>query len=437
MKIIVTTIFVFAVLFGQFSIAASDKASLSYPVVDTNQTGCVSLNSSGNTCPANNQPGFGQDAQYQGLTPSYTDNGDGTVTDNNTHLMWSQTADINGDGRITVADKLSYKEALKYAQKLKLAGHTDWRLPSIKELYSLMLFDGEDPSGLDPSSSTVSITPFIAHEYFGFNSGDVQNGERLIDAQYVSSTLNVSNSVQKYQSVFGVNFIDGRIKAYGLRSPRGYGAKTFYVHVVRGSTSYGLNQFANQYNGTIKDAATGLIWQRKDSEKAMDWPSALAYCESLELAGKTNWRLPNAKELQSIVDYHRAPDVTHSAAISNSFYSTPIKNELGENDFAQYWSSTTHKNLNNNKHAIYIAFGRSLGFMHGSWQDVHGAGAQRSDPKVDEGQDFPEGRGPQGDAIRIFNFARCVSDDTSEFVEIATPSQRTSKTFVLAQRRYY
>ncbi len=43
-----------------------------------------------------------------------------------------------------------------------------------------------------------------------------------------------------------------------------------------------------------------------------------------------------------------------------------------------------------------------------SWLDVHGAGAQRSDPKVGDPQDFPHGRGPQGDVIRIFNFVRCV-----------------------------
>ncbi len=40
--------------------------------------------------------------------------------------------------------------------------------------------------------------------------------------------------------------------------------------------------------------------------------------------------------------------------------------------------------------------------------DVHGAGAQRSDPKSGDPADFPHGRGPQGDVIRIFNFVRLV-----------------------------
>ncbi len=40
--------------------------------------------------------------------------------------------------------------------------------------------------------------------------------------------------------------------------------------------------------------------------------------------------------------------------------------------------------------------------------DVHGAGAQRSDPKVGDPDNWPEGRGPQGDVIRIYNHVRCV-----------------------------
>ena len=49
-----------------------------------------------------------------------------------------------------------------------------------------------------------------------------------------------------------------------------------------------------------------------------------------------------------------------------------------------------------------------MGFMRGHWVDVHGAGAQRSDPKEGNAADYPEGRGPQGDAIRILNYVRCV-----------------------------
>lgn len=49
-----------------------------------------------------------------------------------------------------------------------------------------------------------------------------------------------------------------------------------------------------------------------------------------------------------------------------------------------------------------------MGYMRGGWLDVHGAGAQRSDPKAGDPADYPQGRGPQGDAVRILNHVRCV-----------------------------
>jgi hypothetical protein len=49
-----------------------------------------------------------------------------------------------------------------------------------------------------------------------------------------------------------------------------------------------------------------------------------------------------------------------------------------------------------------------MGYMDGAWSDVHGAGAQRSDPKAGSAADYPTGNGPQGDAVRIYNDVRLV-----------------------------
>ncbi|MBF0436633.1 MAG: hypothetical protein HQL77_14820 [Magnetococcales bacterium] len=85
---------------------------------------------------------------------------------------------------------------------------------------------------------------------------------------------------------------------------------------------------------------------------------------------------------------------------------TAITNEAGQRDYPYFWTSTTHKDETRPAMmAVYFAFGRAIGRMGGQILDVHGAGAQRSDPKVG----VPRlGHGPQGDAQRIMNWVRVV-----------------------------
>lgn len=337
---------------------------------------------------------FGQDAQYKGNQAKYIDNGNGTVTDLVTGLMWQQNP----------GDKMTLSEALNGASSFNLAGFTDWRLPSVKELYSLIMFSGIDPSGYE-GSSTAGLIPFINTEYFEFEYGNPADGERIIDSQFASSTLDVGDSeFGGGNLMFGVNFADGRIKGYPSVG------KSFFVLYVRGNNDYGKNDFVNNEDGTISDLATGLMWMQDDSGIGMLWEDALAYAESTEFAGYDDWRLPNAKELQSIVDYSKAPGTTNSPAIDDLFNCTTITNEAGTTDYPYYWTSTTHKNwtLTNGSNACYLCFGRAMGYFNDLWQDVHGAGAQRSDPKTGNPDDYSEGHGPQGDAIRILNYVRLV-----------------------------
>jgi hypothetical protein len=349
---------------------------------------------------------YGQDVTYPGNKPDYTNNSDGTITDNVSGLMWSQTTDLNGDGTINYNDKLTYDEAVAFVKSLNLAGYSNWRLPSIKELYSLIIFSGKD---IDPMAAT-GTTPFIDTDYFGFGYGDINAGERIIDAQFATSTLDVGDTqFGGGNLMFGVNFADGRIKGYptGLLPGRTT-AKKFYVFFVRGNESYGINNFVNNGNGTITDNATGLMWIQNDSGVGMNWQDALKFAENTESAGYSDWRLPDAKELQSIVDYERAPGPTNSAALNPLFNCTQIKNEAGQTDYPYYWSGTTHANQQGGNSAAYLCFGRAMGYFNGVWLDVHGAGAQRSDPKSGDATNWPNGHGPQGDAIRITNFVRLV-----------------------------
>lgn len=402
------------------------QTDTTYKIVDTGQIICYN-NSTEITTPSPGQPFYGQDANYTGNTPSYTDNGDSTVTDLVTGLMWQKSPDMDGNGIINYDDKMYFDEALAYAASFNLAGYNDWRLPTIKELYSLIMFNGAEPNPDAPSPA--GCIPFIDTSYFNFGYGDLSAGERIIDAQYASSTIYVSTTMGGNRTMFGVNFADGRIKGYPADSTIG---KKYYVRYVRGVTTYGINEFVDNGDGTISDNATDLMWMKNDNGAGILWENALIYAECYEYAGYTDWRLPNAKELHSIVDYTCSPATTNSAAIDTMFNCTPITNEAGETDYPYYWSSTTHSSLSptNGAWAAYISFGKAMGYMpqHGGWIDVHGAGAQRSGPKTGDPNDFPYGHGPQGDAVRIYNYVRCVRGGLSTGIndsEIEVPKRFT------------
>lgn len=364
-------------------------------VVDTYQDYCYD-NEKSVPCPNEISAFFGQDAQYTGLQPRYKIPGDGTVTDVNTGLMWSRNPGA----------KKSYAEAVAEAETFNLAGFEDWRLPTVKELYTLIDFRGTDPS---EGATKNTLIPFIDSESFVFAYGNESDGQRIIDSQWATSTI-YKSKVMGQECFFGVNFADGRIKCYPTKSGSPNGG--YYVIYVRGE-SYGKNEFVNNGDDTIIDRATNLTWMKKDSGKTMNWEQALKYCADLNYMGHDDWRLPNAKELQGIVDYERSPDITSSPAIDSAFFVSQIENEAGQKDYGYYWTSTTHKGFPDlYGSAVYIAFGRAMGYMEefGGWVDVHGAGAQRSDPKAGNPANYPRGRGPQGDAIRINNYARCVRD---------------------------
>lgn len=413
---------------------SSKAQSKSYTIVDTGQNVCYNAAGTAITCPAKGSVFYGQDTQYTGNTPSYTNNSNGTITDNITGLIWQQTADSNSDGTINSSDKLTYTAAGTYCENLVLGGQTDWQLPSIKQLYSLIKFNGTDPSGYT-GTNTSGLIPFIDTTYFKFAYGDTSAGERIIDSQYASSNLYVSNTAgDGGNTLFGVNFADGRIKGYGL-TLNGKD-KTFFVMCVRNNSSYGVNNFTNNGDSTITDSATGLMWAQNDSATKLNWEEALAWVETQNTAkylGYSDWRLPNAKELQSLIDYTRSPDKTSSAAINALFNVTSITNEAGNADYPFYWSSTTHVNWTTTPGAagIYVSFGRAMGYMNSTWVDVHGAGAQRSDPKSGNPADYPTGNGPQGDAIRIYNYVRLVRDAGASTTPTAVPNTTPTATAIV------
>lgn len=97
-------------------------------------------------------------------------------------------------------------------------------------------------------------------------------------------------------------------------------------------------RFVDHGDGTVTDMCTGLMWQKDTADvngdgtidpewggtDTLTWRDALAYCEDLSFAGHDDWRLPNVRELQSIVDYGRWDPAINPVfgALSRSYWSS-------------------------------------------------------------------------------------------------------------------
>ncbi|MDX1284655.1 MAG: sulfatase-like hydrolase/transferase, partial [Draconibacterium sp.] len=133
-----------------------------YPIVHTSVSNFHSTNSEIET-PETTDVLYWQDAGRITNSPSYTDNGDGTITDMVTGLMWEKD----------MGEKITWSEAVEKVKNLNVGGYEDWRIPTIKELYSLILFTGR-------VMGSEAVTEFIDTDYFIQPFGDESIGERSI-----------------------------------------------------------------------------------------------------------------------------------------------------------------------------------------------------------------------------------------------------------------
>jgi hypothetical protein len=245
---------------------------------------------------------FGEDHDYTINPPAFDNSSAGTVTDNNTKLMWQRQDD--GTTR-------TWSAAGTYCSNLTLASYSDWRLPKIEELQRIVNLGKRNPS--------IDTTYFTSTQ----------------SSRYWSSTASVYITTNAHE----VDFLNGSVS---------YRTKTnsFYVRCVRGeqtSTSYTDNG-----NETVTDRKTGLVWQKGDDGTTRNWETALSYCEGLTLGGKTDWRLPNIKELSSIVDYTDS----NKAAEKGTFTIDDAFSTLLNSSSVDYWSSTTYLASTSSKWAV-------------------------------------------------------------------------------------
>ncbi len=211
------------------------------------------------------------------------------------------------------------------------------------------------------------------------NSG----GASKDDGQYWTASYNMVEGDERLGDIaFGVNHTTGHIKAYPANSAPIMGK---FVRAVRGDV-YGAEDYSNNGDGTITDNASGLMWLEVDLGVAVEWEEALSLAENHEFAGFDDWRLPDVKELQSIVDYGGS-----YPAINQDYFTCT---QLEENENYYYWTSTSayfSEQSPDYDSAWYVAFGYTS----------HGAGAVRFSPKYEGSNAKSEGEDNILNSVRL------------------------------------
>ena len=315
-------------------------AASTVPLPRTGQTTC--WDSSGNVIACD---GTGQDGEIKAgaawPTPRFTDNGNGTVTDNLTGLIWLQDAGCFG--------MQSWAAALSSANNLASGscGLNDgsaagqWRLPNRKELksldnreyiYGLGWLSEQGFTGVSNScywsSSTVAFSPDMAWY------------------------------VQAYQGDVGYYYPSSKSGSCGVWPVRGTAAGMVQLPRTGQTASYAAGddgdkragaawptpRFTDNGNSTVTDNLTGLIWlKRANCFGVKDWAAALTSannrangaCGLTDGTTAGQWRLPNADELESLVD------------LSRSYPPLPAGHPFTNDEWNRsYWTSSTRANFN-------------------------------------------------------------------------------------------
>jgi hypothetical protein len=236
-------------------------------------------------------------------------------------------------------DSSTYCNTQAYTARVNangLCGQNSWRLPSLKELGGIADMGKNYWPRID-----AAFFPNTAHAAF---------------VHHWTST--VSREQQAYAWVFdfrsGEDFVGAKSSSKSIR-------------LVNGSNDYFENSFQRERylknnDNTVTDRYTDLMWQQctygiygsgdcsQGEAESFTWQAALQQAETATFAGYSDWRLPNIKELRSLVSYSRGPAIdTGNFQVNWGIYPNE---ELGA-----YWSSSPSRDR---EQSWIIIFGRGF-----------------------------------------------------------------------------
>jgi hypothetical protein len=303
--------------------------------------------------------GTGQDGAIQAGAvwpdPRFSERTDGTVSDNLTGLLWAKDANLMpardpafdteynslnswespNDGEVT------WQHALDYVAKLNnenYLNHNDWRLPNVNELESLLnaqLYNPALPLNHPFTNVQWDSNYWSSTSYTNFNTG--------------AFIVTMYGFVYYYYKT-GHNYVwpvcSGQCESLGnsvICLPK-TGQTSCFNTAGTSVTCSGTGQDGELQKGvdwpsprfvdngeTVTDSLTGLEWT-KDANSAgakKTWQAALDYVKTLTTGSHSDWRLPNKRELRSLVDYSKFYPVLPAG---HPF--TNVRSDI-------YWSSTS------------------------------------------------------------------------------------------------
>jgi len=294
-------------------------------VPDTGQTKCYD-NDSEIPCPRVGGDFHGQDGTYLINAPLYTkldasgndlpdtatswvmvrDNvtgliwevktDDGSVHDkDNTYTWYDSNPTTNGGDPGTPGDGTDTEDFISALNTSQFGGLSDWRLPTIQEMTAIVDLGREFPT--------------IDTAYF----------PNTVSNCYWSSTTYVDDVGRAWEICIGIGYSQNGSKNGGER-----------VRAVHGGTAGSLDSLVINGDGTVTDTVAGLMWQQNEAPGTFfyTWEMALSYSRDLVVGVYDDWRLPNNKELWSLVDYGKYNPALDDAVFPDARQS-------------MHWSSTT------------------------------------------------------------------------------------------------
>jgi len=274
--------------------------------------------------------------------PRFIDNGNQTVTDNLSGLIWVKNANLmkTRDPSFDVDSTLQngavfWQHALDYIKKLnteKYLGHNDWRLPNINELRSLT--NRQQSNMLSLSSwltsqgfTNINGTTFWSSTTFAPNT----LAAWCVDIYKDGS---VENSLKNYATAYVWPVRSGQFGAFGYYTL----AKTGPYETLQAGATWPYPRFTVNTDQTVTDNLTGLIWTKNANPTTVTnrWQYAFDYINTLNsqnYLGYSDWRLPNREELASLTNWSEADSVTWLQA--QGFNRVQPYN-------SSYWSSSTN-----------------------------------------------------------------------------------------------